>query len=249
MAGVVVTADQPELADTASITVRPPRVLRRRLLKGPALTVTMALTVGLLPVTAGAQPAPVVPRAGIRAATPEEVAKQIRDEQDAIQAEAPVAGLSRSVSYYLRIHWPNLVPLTPDEATAENLHFATTELHQPSPFTCVGDFDGDGREDVALVVRDQATQRLRLLALHHVSINWNVGGLTSESYQTFTVVEGGRIEPGPKFDDLLVVCEKPGRFESVDGSVTLDLRHHSIRYGFSLYYFVDGRYQELLIAD
>jgi len=45
------------------------------------------------------------------------------------------------------------------------------------------------------------------------------------------------------------VCEKPGRFESVDGSVTLGLRHHSLRYGFSLYYFVDGRYQELLIAD
>jgi hypothetical protein len=31
--------------------------------------------------------------------------------------------------------------------------------------------------------------------------------------------------------------------------VTLDLRHSSIRFGFSLYYFLDGRYQEMLIGD
>jgi hypothetical protein len=209
----------------------------------------IGLCIGLLPLTVGAQPAPLLPRAGIRAATPEEVAKRIRDEEEAIQAEPPAAALSRPVSYYLRTQLPNLVPLTPDDATAENLRFATTELHQPSPFACVGDFDGDGREDVALVAKDRTTQRLKLLALHQVTVNWNVGGLTSKSYNMYTIVDGGSVTSGSKFDDLLVICEMPGRFESVDGTLTLSLRHHSIRYGFSLYYFVDGRYQELLIGD
>jgi hypothetical protein len=227
---------------------------RRRAWRRPwhnvvALAGMIALTGGLLPVVAEAQPAPVVPRAGLRLATPEEVAKRLSEEAAAIEAEPPVVGLSRSASYYLRLHWPNLVALAPDEATAENLRFAATELHQPSPFTCVGDFDGDGREDVAVIVKDRTTQTLKLLTLHQVTVNWNVGGLTSTTYQAYTIAEGGHLTPESKFDDLLVVCEKPGRFESVDGGVTLDLRHHSIRYGFSLYYFVDGRYQELLIGD
>lgn len=100
----------------------------------------------------------------------------------AVKAEPPVASLSRPVSYYLRTRLPNVAPLTRNDATGENLRFATTELHQPSPFACVGDFDGDGLEDVALVARDQTTQGLRLLALHQVSVNWNVGGLMSKSY-------------------------------------------------------------------
>ena len=166
-----------------------------------------------------------------------------------IKVEPPVAGLSRPVSYYLRTHLPTLTPLTPDDATAENLRFATAELHQPSPFACVGDFDGDGREDVALVMRDQTTQKLKLLALHQVTVNWNVGGLTSQSYTAYPIVEGGPMVAETKLDDLLLVCVTPGRFESVDGSVTLDLRHSSIRFGFSLYYFLDGRYQEMLIGD
>jgi hypothetical protein len=85
-----------------------------------------------------------------------------------------------------------------------------------------------------LVARDKTTQRLKLLVLHRVNVNWNVGGLTSKSYDPHTIVEGGPVTPGTKLDDLLVVCQKPGRFESVDGSVTLGLRHHSIRYGSSL---------------
>jgi hypothetical protein len=222
---------------------------RRWLARKDALAVALALTAALLQSAAGAQPPTVVPRAGIRAATPEEVAKRIREEEDAIKAEPPVAGLSRPVSYYLRTRLPNLAPLSRDDATEELFGFAATELHQPSPFACIGDFDGDGLEDVALVAKDRATQRLRLIALHQVTVNWNVGGLRSKSYQAFTLVEGGPVAPGTKFEDLLVVCEKPGRFESVDGGVTLSLRHQSIRYGFSLYYYISGRYQELLIGD
>ncbi len=209
----------------------------------------LALVAAQVPLAAGAQSPTVMPRAGIRVATPDEVAKRIREEENAIQNEPPVAGLSRPVSYYLRTELPNLAPLMPDDATAENLRFATAELHQPSPFACVGDFDGDGFEDVALVARERTTQKLRLLALHQVTVNWNVGGLTSKSYNAYTIVEGGSVAAGTKLDDLLVACEKPARFESVDGSVTLDLRHHSIRYGFSLFYFLDGRYQEMLIGD
>ena len=221
---------------------------RRRARRG-VLSAALALAAALLPPAAGAQPPTLVPRAGIRMATPEETAKLIREEEDAIKAEPPVGGLSRAVSYYLRTRLPNLAPLTSDDATKENLRFTTTELHQFSPFACVGDFDGNGLEDIALVARDRTTQKLKLLALHRVNVNWNVGGLTSKSYNPYTIVEGGAVAPGAKLDDLLVVCEKPGRFESVDGGVTLGLRHHSIRYGFSLYYFLDGRYQELLIGD
>jgi len=214
-----------------------------------ALAAALALATALLPPVAGAQAPTVMPRAGIRVATPDEVAKRIREEEEMIKVELPVAGLSRPVSYYLRTHLPTLTPLTPDDATAENLRFATAELHQPSPFACVGDFDGDGREDVALVVREQTTQRLKLLALHQVTVNWNVGGLTSQSYTAYPIVEGSPMVTGTSLDDLLVVCETPGRFESVDGSVTLGLHHSSIRFGFSLYYFLDGRYQELLVGD
>jgi hypothetical protein len=213
-----------------------------------ALLGVLVLAVAPL-LRASAQTTPVVPRVGIRAATREEVAHRIHEEAEAIKAEPPVAGLSRPVSYYLRIQLPNLVPLTREDATEENFRFATSELHQPSPFACFGDFDGDGLEDVALVTRDRATQRLKLMALHQIMVNWNVGGLTSKSYQAFTLVEGGLVAPGAKLDDLSVVCEKPGRFESVDGGVTLSLRHHSIRYGSSIYYYLSGRYEELLIGD
>jgi hypothetical protein len=140
-----------------------------------ALAAALALATALLAPVAGAQAPTVVPRAGIRVATPDEVAKRIREEEEVIKAEPPVAGLSRPVSYYLRTHLSTLTPLTPDDATAENLRFATTELHQVSPFACVGDFDGDGREDVALVMRDQTTQKLKLLALHQVTVNWKRG--------------------------------------------------------------------------
>ncbi len=214
-----------------------------------ALAAALALATAWLPPGARAQAPTVAPRAGIRVATPDDVAKRIREEEEVIKAEPPVAGLSRPVSYYLRTHLPTLTPLTPDDATAEHRRFATTELHRPSPFACVGDFDGDGREDVALVVREQTTQRLKLLALHQMTVNWNVGGLTSQSYTAYPIVEGGPMVAGTNLDNLLVVCEHPGRFESVDGSVTLGLHHSSIRFGFSLYYFVDGRYQELLIGD
>lgn len=223
---------------------------RRRLLWWDARPAGLALAAALLPWAAGAQPPAGAPRVGIRAATPEEVAKRLREEEDAIKAEPPVAGLSRAASYYLRTRLPNLVPLTRDDTSPENFRFATAELRQPSPFTCVGDFDGDGLEDVALVARDRTTQRIRLLALHQVTVNWNVGGLTSKSYNTHPIVEsGGPVAPGTKLDELLVVCEKPGHFESVEGGVTLLLRHHSIRYGFSLYYFLGGRYRELTIGD
>ncbi len=165
---------------------------RARLARRDALAAALALA-ALLPPTVGAQPPAVMPRAGIRAATPEEVAKRIREEEETIKAEPPVAGLSRPVSYYLRTRLPNLAPLTRDDATEETFRFATTELHQPSPFACVGDFDGDGLEDVALVARDLTSQRLRLLALHQVTVNWNVGGLTSKSYNAHT--PSSRVRP------------------------------------------------------
>jgi len=72
------------------------------LIRRGALAAALAFATALLPPVAGAQAPTVMPRAGIRVATPDEVAKRIREEEEMIKVEPPVAGLSRPVSYYLR---------------------------------------------------------------------------------------------------------------------------------------------------
>ncbi len=94
------------------------------------------------------------PHAGIRLATPGEVAKQLKEEEEQINAGPRVDGLARRLVYYLRTRFPRLSVLTHDEATEENLGFATSELRQPSPFICFGDFDGNGLEDAAVLLRE-----------------------------------------------------------------------------------------------
>jgi hypothetical protein len=198
----------------------------------------------------GGEEQKVLPRAGvgIRAATPEEVKARLKQEEERINAEPPIEGLPRRLSYYLRTQFPRFSVLTREEATEGNLKFATSELGQPSPFICFGDFDGDGLEDTALLLREQTTNKLHLVAFHQIHVTWNPWGMTSRDYRAYRVTEAGPAGPGIKFDRLVVACNRPGQFKSLGEEVTLILKNHSISFEFSVYYFVGG-YQSLVVSD
>lgn len=189
------------------------------------------------------------PGIGMRLATPEEVEKQLREEEAKINAAPSVGGLPPPVSYYLRKRFPTLSVLTRADATEENLRFATAELGQPSPFVCLGDFDGNGLEDAALVGRDTTTNKLVLMAFHHVPVVRNPGGFTTRGYVAYRVQELAAVPQGTKLDELRVICNKPGHFEIPEGGVALTLRNDSVSLGFYLFYFVGTGYQSLLIGD
>jgi hypothetical protein len=210
-----------------------------------ALAVLAALLLG---PGARAQQSPGA-AAGVRAATPEEVKKGIEDEEAAIEAEPAFDGLSKRLSHYIRTKLPSLVPLSREDATAENVRFATTELGQPSPFICKGDFDGDGLEDTAVVMKDRTTRELRVMAFHQVNVTVNPGGFTKRDYRAYEVVKAGPVAPSGKLDELTIACNGPGSFESLDGSILLTLKNHSIEFGFTEYYFDGDRYQSLVIGD
>ncbi len=181
--------------------------------------------------------------------TPEYVGRRLKEKEAEIAAEVPIEGLSRRLSYYLRTRLPQLAVVTRDEATAEILRFVTAELGQPSPFVCFGDFDGDGLEDTAVVVREEATHRFDIMAFHQIHVVSNPGDHRSRDYRGHTIFRGGASAPGTKLDTLMIACQEPGRFESFEGGVTLILENHSIIIGFSVYYFVDNKYRSLGIAD
>ncbi len=181
--------------------------------------------------------------------TPEYVGRRLKEIEAEIAAEVPIGGLSRQLSYYLRTRLPHLAVVTRDEASAENLRFATTELGQPSPYVCFGDFDGDGLEDTAVVVREEAAHRFDVMAFHQIHVVSNPGNHRSRDYRGHTIFRGGAIPPGIKLDALRIACQEPGRFESFEGGVTLILENHSIIFGFSVYYFVDNQFRSLGIAD
>src|SRR5262249_41375486 len=90
---------------------------------------------------------------GVRAATPEEIRRSIEAEDRLIQATQPIAGLPQRLAYYIRRELPAFSVLGQSDATPDNWHYAT-EHGQPSPFICFGDFDGNGLEDAAVVLRE-----------------------------------------------------------------------------------------------
>lgn len=213
-----------------------------------ALAAFAVLAIFLLGRDARAQQSPGA-ALSIRAATPEEVRKGIEDEAAAIEAEPAFEGLNKRLSHYIRTKLPSLVPLSREDATAENVRFATTELGQPSPFICNGDFDGGGLEDTAVVMKDRSTGELRVMAFHQVNVTVNPGGFTKRDYHGYEVVKAGPVAQAGKLDELMIACNGPGSFESLDGSITLTLKNHSIEFGFTEYYFDGGQYQSLVIGD
>jgi hypothetical protein len=182
-------------------------------------------------------------------ATSEDVGRRLQEKAATIAAEPPVEGLSRRLSHYLRTRSPDLSLVTRDEAGEANLRFATSELGQPSPVVCSGDFDGNGLEDTALVTRYRKTNRLEVLAFHQIRVIANPGDHRGRDYRAYKVARAGQAVPGAKLDGLVIICQQPGRFESVEGGVTLILKNRSIYFGFSVYYFDGAEYKSLVIAD
>ncbi len=222
--------------------------------RGGFILLWLILGTAALVLGAHGQEKPVRPGIGIRSLTPEEVLRRIQEEEAKINAEQPIPGLSRHLSYYLRKRFPDQQVLTRDDATEDHYRSATTELGQPSPFICLGDFDGDGFEDAAVVLRETATQKLIVMAFHQSTVvHHNPGDFTTREYNTQRIAEVGQVAPGTKLDNLLVKCHKPGQFTSAGGEVTLILKNHSIEvsqsyYGATLYYFV-GDYKSLLMNE
>lgn len=213
-----------------------------------ACAVCAIAAVSLIGVDARAQQAPAT-AAGTQADSPEQVKKSIEEEEAAIEAEPAFDGLSKRLSHYIRAKFPSLVPLSSDDASPENVRFATTELGQPSPFICSGDFEGGHVEDTAIVMKDRTTGELRVMAFHQVNVTVNPGGFTKRDYRAYEVVKAGPVAENGKLDELTIACNGPGSFESLDGSITVTLKNYSIEFGFTEYYFDGGRYQSLVIGD
>lgn len=134
----------------------------------------------LVPVLLSSGPAHGQARGGpgliIRGATPAEVERQIQEEKRLANAEPSIGGLSRPLSYYLRTNQPDLTPVL-------TRHGAS----QPAAIACVGDFDGNGREDIAVLVKEKTTQRIKLMAFHLVNATRNPGGFTTEMFDAYLV--------------------------------------------------------------
>jgi len=194
----------------------------------------------LVPVLLSSGPAHSQARGGpgltIRGATPAEVERQIQEEERLANAEPSIGGLSRPLSYYLRTHQPDLTTV-----------LASHGASRPVALACVGDFDGNGLEDTAVFVKDKKTQRIKLMAFHRVTATHNPGGFTTETYNAYRVHEYPDGADSARID---VACERPGKFQTVDGAVTVILKNASIRVDeVVLYYFTGDGYQSLIIGD
>lgn len=222
------------------------RGLSRQAVQKATCTASLLLLCLLSATSYGQQ---ALPRAGVsvRAATPEEVKQSIEAEDRLIQATPPIEGIPQRLAYYITRELPSLSVLGRIDATGETWQNAT-EHGQPSPFICFGDFDGNSLQDAAVVLRENGSGRLRVFAFHQIEISINPGNFTKLGYQAYEMASAGVDLPRAPLDNLAVLCNPPGTFQSVDGSVTLGLKNASILFGYSLYYF-DGAYQSLLIED
>jgi len=186
--------------------------------------------------------------AGVRAATPEEVRQRLDAEAAAIAAETPFDGFDRALTHYIRANLPALEPVSRADALAF-LGASPEDFAASPPFVCHGDFTGDGLEDTAAIMRDRKTDELTLMAFHQIHVFANPGPITTLGYSNYTLHQIGPLREPRRLDDVALDCREPGSFQSVDGSVTLTLAHHSIGFGYSEYYFVDGIYQSLVVGD
>lgn len=173
--------------------------------------------------------------AAMRQATPEEVRQRLEAEEAAIAAEPAIDGLDKRLSHYLRTRLAGLAPLSAGGDAA--------------PFICTGDFDGDGREDTAIVLQDRATGELRVIAFHQVTVTVNPGKLVTRDYQHYELTRTGPAAGPLNLDELAFACHGPGSFQSLDGKISLALKNHSIEFGATVYYFDGSRYQSLVIGD
>jgi len=184
---------------------------------------------------------------GVRAATPQEIQRSIEAEERQIKGAPSIAGLPKRLAFYIQRELPSLSVLDRTDATEENWRLAL-ERGQPSAFFCFGDFDGNGLEDAAVILREKGSGKLRLIAFHQVNVSVNPGNFVKRGYQRYDIGSAGDDQPRAPLGDLSLACNPPGNFQSVDGNITLGLKNASILFGYALYYF-DGAYMSLLVGD
>lgn len=181
--------------------------------------------------------------------TPEWVKARIEEKERLIAAEPSLEGLPQRLSYELRTLWPDYQVLRREKADPESLRWVEERHGQDSPYVCLGDFDGDGLEDAAVIVIDRDTEELKIIAFHQVRVSRNPGGFEDRSYLPIEVMAPRPMPAKDTIGHLAVLCQPPGDHESVEGGVTLRLKAHSLVVGWSLFYFLDGQYQAMVIAD
>jgi len=154
--------------------------------------------------------------------------------------------IPESLATYLKESYPDLSILPKDRAIGELLQYFANEIKgQPSPFVCSGDFDGDGREDYALVLWDKARSGLKVHAFHQTA---------GHSYTTFLIQDMPGVIPGNNRTEVYIVCEPP-QTKKIHGRL-VRLAHASITLGFyekaaDLYFFAQqsNRYKKISLSD
>jgi len=154
--------------------------------------------------------------------------------------------IPESLATYLKENYAGLSILPKDRAIDELLRYFAKEIRgQASPFVCSGDFDGDGREDYALVLWDKARSGLKVHAFHQTA---------EHSYKTFLIQDMPGVVPGDSRTEVYVVCE-PRQTKKIRGR-QVRLAHVSITLGFyekaaDLYFFVpqSNRYKKISLSD
>lgn len=144
---------------------------------------------------------------------------------------------------YIERQLPHLRVLPTNAAAKAVRSFLAKERpRQPSPFFCSGDFDGDGRPDAALLLREGSANALILTALHR---------LPDGGFKHYMLHRSLNQPTEPL--EVYVTCEPPGRRRAVEGR-DIRLRHGGILESFwgkgsVLYYFENGQYQRIGISD
>lgn len=179
---------------------------------------------------------------------PEDVRARLDAKAEEIAAEPQVEGLPRALSYWLRMRHPEYQVLRASVADPAMARYAADDLGQASPFVCFGDFDGNGLEDAAAIVRDRASNTLKYLAFHQLRVSVNPGDFEDRDYRAYDFGSG---EPtaNRSYDGLIIACRPPGQYEEVEGRYALVLRSHAIATDFWLYYFDGAHYRSMIIAD
>lgn len=180
--------------------------------------------------------------------TPNEVRERLDAKAAEIAAEPQVEGLPRRLSHWLRTRHPDYTVLPRASADAYMARYAVEDLGQESPFVCFGDFDGNGLNDAAAIVRDQTRDQLKFFAFHQVRVTVSPGDFEDRGYRAHQFGGSGAVASA-SYDGLVVACREPGRYEEVEGRYALELRNHSIAAGFSLFYFDGADYRSIIIAD
>lgn len=162
----------------------------------------------------------------------------------ALSSEHP--SLPGRLAALLRERFPDLELLSPADATEDVKVFLRSQpRRQSSPFACEGDFDGDGLQDTALLLRDKTTETLKLMAFHRD----RSGGYTAHLLED---LRGVRVGAGDVTSDF-IMCMKPSVFKRVEGG-PVRVTHDSVSLesydkGRALYYWDKGTYRTIPTSD